>query len=128
MLKEACRCLEKSAIELIDFDKLTSLLTRLRDGVAGGENSTEELHLIKDDYRMRIMGMLKALVVCHPEDDDMRIISQLSGSLEGIQAKELILLYRRTASRFRKNFPASFKYAGLSSRPAPVGNWMEHKI
>ena len=128
LLMAARNNLERGAIELIDFDKLSGLLMSIERGNTGAEKHTEELHLIKDDYRLRIMGMLKAMTVCRPEEDDLEIISRLSGPIEAIHAGELIKMYRKTAARFRDRFPASFKYTGISSKPASNGNWMEHKI
>lgn len=120
--------LDRGAVELIDFDKLSGLLMSIETVNTGAEKRAEELRLIKDDYRLRIAGMLKAMTVCRSEDDDLEILSRLSGPIDSVHAEELIKMYRRTAARFRDRFPASFKYTGISSKPAPNGDWMEHKI
>ncbi|MEW5922409.1 MAG: hypothetical protein AB1746_00325 [Candidatus Zixiibacteriota bacterium] len=128
LLTAACNNLERNAIELIDFDSLARLLMNIEAGHADVEKNARELHLIKDDYRLRILGMLKAMVICKPDENDFETMSVLSESIDAIHAEELIKLYRKTAARFRNRFPASFKYTGISARLASNGNWMEHKI
>ena len=127
-LKEACRQLDTKGIELIDFDDLGRLLARLQDEIDREDDLVAQLNLIKEDYRLRIRGMLRALVVNRPDEDDLQAAASLAGEIGDIDAGQLIQAYRRVAARFRNRFPASFKGTGLRMRCLGGGDWSEHKI
>ena len=127
-LKSACGSLERDAVETIDFDGLGELLGRLHDGLESDKNLVGELNLIKDDYRKRIVGMLKAIIVCRPDEDDIRTAARLAGEIGDIDTGELVRLYPRVAARFRRCFSGSFKYMGRSSTISRNSNWIDHKI
>ena len=128
LLKEVCGQLDMDAVELIDFDKTGRLLRQLHDGIVSDENLASQLRLIKDDYRLRIIGMLKALIASRFDEDDVRIAAELAGDIDKINTAELTGLYRRVGVKFRNRFPASFKYTGLRKRRFADSDWKEHKI
>jgi len=121
-------CLSRDAVELIDFDALQELLKEMTPVCGRLEKMKAELMTIKDDYRNRIVGMLKANLACRKDPDDMELAASLADDLEQIEAKELVRLYGRVAARFRSNFPASFKYLTFRSAAGQQKDWTEHKI
>jgi hypothetical protein len=123
-----CECLSRDAVELIDFDTLQELLKEMAPACKRLEKMNAELMTIKDDYRNRIVGMLKANLACRKDPHDMELAASLAGDLEQIEAGELVRLYSRVAGRFRSNFPASFKYLTFRTAAGPQKDWTEHKI
>ena len=127
-LKTALSDFKRNSIEMIDFDRLEELLGRLHDRLDSDKNLAAELDMIKDDYRKRIVGMLKAIIVCRPDKEDDRTAACLAGDIGDIDTGELVRLYPRVAARFRQCFPGSFRYMGQSSAVTPNNDWMDHKI
>ena len=127
-IKSIGKALECEATELIDFDLLRKVLEDLPAIVEAGEKLQSELDFIKEEYRRRIVGMLKANMVCKPEADDMEMAARVSGDISRIDASDLVILYARAAARFRANFPMSFKYVNLSGDSHSKERWMDHKI
>jgi len=128
LINAICRNLEDESIELLDFDSLKKLLIDMQHACESQNQIAAELHLIKEEYRNRIIGMLKANMACKPEEDDARMIADLSGDLSDLEAGRLVKLYSRNAARFRSNFPASFGYMTYTGKRYPARNWKDHKI
>ncbi len=121
--------LHDESVELIDFDRLAEILEQTLSLVKKHGRINNELISIKADYRGRIVGMLKAVLACRPDDAAGDLAARLSDEDESIDAAELISLYGRVTAKFRTYFPASFKY--LAYRPAGKDiskKWMEYKI
>ncbi len=128
-LKTVHRNLDSEAVELIDFDRLKDLLSELCARIQMEDDSVQELEYLKSEYRMRIIGMLKANLTCGENDEDAEMAVNLSDSTIDIKASELVRMYGRVAARFRKYFPASFNYLpGRSGMDAGRRNWREYKI
>nr|MBN2276859.1 hypothetical protein [candidate division Zixibacteria bacterium] len=121
-------CLDDESIEEINFDDLRNVLDKT--GAVGDECTrlASELNLIKEEYRNRVVGILRANMACRPNDDDAALVHRLNDNLETVPVSELIKLYSRSAARFRDNFPSSFKYLGFARRAGSIENWMDHKI
>ena len=122
------RSLESDRIELIDFDVLQDLLADLEDILKSHEKLSNELRFLKEEYGKRIVGMLKANLACRADADDVEKAARLSGDLSGVEARELVKLYSRTAARFRANFPSSFRYLGSPGNVNSGNRWLDHKI
>ncbi|UCD94061.1 MAG: hypothetical protein JSU69_09865 [Candidatus Zixiibacteriota bacterium] len=122
------KALESEATELIDFDLLRKVLGDLSTIMEARDRLQGELDFIKEEYRRRIVGMLKANMACKSEADDMEMAARVSGDISRIEAPELIKLYARAAARFRANFPSSFKYVNFPSRDYSKDRWTDHKI
>ena len=122
------KALECEATELIDFDLLRKVLGDLSMIMEARDKLLGELDFIKEEYRRRIVGMLKANMACKSEADDMEMAGRVSGDISRIDASELVKLYARAAARFRANFPSSFKYVNLSGRSYSKDRWTDHKI
>jgi hypothetical protein len=125
---EICVRLKEESPELIDFDALGDLLTQVQDTAEKYNQAIAELAKIKGHYRDRIVGMLKANIVCRRDEGDMELAAKLSGEPDEVGSDELIRLYGKVAARFRSNFPASYKYLTYSSRAGRQRDWREHKI
>jgi hypothetical protein len=122
------KALESESIELIDFDLLQKVLACMSTTLETHEKLQSELDFIKEEYRRRIVGMLRANMACKAEADDMEIAAKVSGDISGIETHELVKLYTKAAARFRANFPSSFKYVNLPDRNHSNDRWTIHKI
>lgn len=124
-----CRNLANETLEQIDFDELIDILGAVRDSVNQEQKTVRELEYLKEEYRNRIVGMVKANLACRANERDTDLAVKLSDDISEISAEELVGMYSRTAARFRTNFPASFRYLTIpSSQSAYRKNWNEHKI
>lgn len=124
-----CRNLADEAVEKIDFDELIDILGAVGDNINQEQKTARELEYLKEEYRNRIIGMVKANLACRENERDTELAVKLSDDISGISAEELVGMYGRVAARFRTNFPASFRYLTIPS-PHAVNrkNWNEHKI
>ena len=120
--------LEKESIELIDFDSLGTVVSDLQKTCEDHEKISNELAFIKGEYRNRIIGMMKAVMACRHDESDKQILILLSNDAKDTSAGELVRLYGRVAARFRRSFPASFKYLTYPNRSTNQKDWSEHKI
>ena len=124
-----CQNLANETLEQIDFDELIDILGAVRERVNKEPQTAKELEYLKEEYRNRIVGMVKANLACRANERDTDLAVKLSDDISGISAEELVGMYSRTAARFRTNFPASFRYLTMpSSQSAYRNNWKEHKI
>jgi hypothetical protein len=128
MVSTIIRSLDDSAVELIDFDNLRNVLQTMQTTCEEREKISSELVFIKNEYRNRIIGMMKAVMACRHRENDAEVLAQLSGDIENIGADELVALYGRVAARFRDSFPTSFKYLTYPARSGNKRDWSEHKI
>lgn len=127
-IKAICENLNAESIELIDFDELSEILGEVQHLLGDQRKLVREINLLKEDYRSRIIGMLKANLACREDFEDNQLLEKLTGNVSEIKAKELIDIYSRTAARFRSNFPSSFKYLRSARDIDSRINWREHKI
>ncbi len=128
MVSTIIQSLDDSTVELIDFDNLRHVLRTMQLRNEEQEKISSELSFIKNEYRNRIIGMMKAVMACRHRGKDAEMLSQLSGDIENIKAGELVSLYGRVAARFRDSFPTSFKYLTYPARSGNKKDWSEHKI
>jgi hypothetical protein len=127
-LSDIRKNIEKERLELIDFDCLLAILDKAQENEISSGHTAAELKLLKNDYRDRILGMLKANLACRPNENESLWAARLTGYLDEIDAEELATLYLRVATRFRDNFPASFKYVKFSNSKIPGRSWDDYKI
>lgn len=121
--------LKSEAVEMIDFDRVTGLLESLQELLPEHEIIAADLARLKQDYRRRIVGMLKAVMAGRAKDGDAELATSLIDDNHPFGGRELIELYRKISARFRDCFPASFKYlAGQSGLTHRGKNWAEHKL
>lgn len=124
-----CQNLTGERLERINFDELIDILGAVKDRVNQAQQKSKELTYLKEEYRNRIIGMVKANLACRQNQRDTDLAVQLSDDISEISAEELVGMYGRVAARFRTNFPASFRYLTIpSSQLAHRRNWNEHKI
>ena len=126
--KGLCQNLENETIELIDLDVLKSFLDEAAALRVEFMKLQEEHRILKEEYRDRILGMVKATAALELSNHDTEIISRLSGDLSDIASVEMIKLYSQAAAHFRTKFPASFKYLTYPVRGGKPRNWKEYKI
>jgi hypothetical protein len=128
-VEDVRQSLHDESIELIDFDRLDEILKQAASLAKSHLKINRELEILKDDYRKRIIGMLKAVLACREDVGISELAVQLSDSDNDIHPSELIRLYSRTAARFRSHFPASFKYVtNHTDGKASSKKWTEYKI
>lgn len=126
---KAINCLESESLEAIDFDVFSESLQELLLQLDSYERTTAELNYLKSDYRNRIFGMQKAIMACKGGLTDHDQVVRLNDDFENINAEEMITLYQKTAVRFRKCFPASFKYLTANyGQTTKSNNWTEYKL
>ncbi|MCP4703137.1 MAG: hypothetical protein GY865_00885 [candidate division Zixibacteria bacterium] len=124
-----CQNLSDEKLEQINFDELIEVLGAVKDNVNQEQETATELEYLKEEYRNRIIGMVKANLACRQNERDADLAVKLSDDISEISAEELVGMYGRTAARFRTNFPASFRYLTIpSSQFNGRKNWNEHKI
>jgi hypothetical protein len=126
--KAICANLANNSIELIDFDAVRLALED--DAMIMEELAIcqRELTALKEQYRGRIIGMLKANMAAKENEDDLEALRSLSGELATLDAETLIRHYNRAAARFRANFPASFKYLSFGNSNRSSKQWGDYKI
>lgn len=66
-----------------------------------------DLSLLRDDYRARITGLLKAIAVADNSRTRHDALTEIINSLSTMSAEELIACYRRTSAIFRDHFPTT---------------------
>lgn len=66
-----------------------------------------DLNLLRDDYRARITGLLKAIAIADNSRTRHDALAEIINSLMTMSAEELIACYRRTSAIFRDHFPAT---------------------
>lgn len=125
-IENLCLAIDNETVELIDFDALKEALESHLLTIESGNKLADELSVLKEDYRMRILGMLKAITACREDNDATLWAIKLTDENSVPDAADLVALYGRTAVKFRECFPASFKYTGYSS--AQKVDWFDHKI
>jgi DNA-binding protein YbaB len=127
-IDSVCDSLSRESIELIDFDEVKSLLQQYQLSRKDMERTQTELDYIKNEYRSRIYGMLKAVMACRHNAENAEILTSLSTELGEIESAALVKLYRRVTAKFRSCFPGSFKYLTPLSTVNRKENWEEFKI
>ncbi len=129
MLDTVRQSLASESVEKIDFDALIEILEAVGIIFDTHQKTELELEFIKNDYRNRIIGMLRANLACRANEHDTELAVYLAGDLSNISGEELVTMYGRVASRFRTNFPTSFKYLTITPPSFVAENkWKEHKI
>ncbi|UCD18348.1 MAG: hypothetical protein JSV44_05405 [Candidatus Zixiibacteriota bacterium] len=119
--------LKDNAVELIDFDKLAGFLSHMQTLCGEHERVVLEMTELKNEYRGRIVGMLKAILACRHDPEDAELAAMLTDGRAELPASRLISMYKKVAARFRSHFPASFKYLAYEL-PQKSEKWQEHKI
>lgn len=125
--KLAADILSESLSEL-NLDTLAEALSAAAAQLEETAQLRQDCRLLKEEYRTRILGMLKAIIACRPDDDSAILASHLSGDIEQFCAEQLIRQYHRVAARFRNCFPASFRYLNFGRGADSGKRWEEHKI
>ncbi|RMG02566.1 MAG: hypothetical protein D6741_03530 [Planctomycetota bacterium] len=92
----------------INFDELSRQLTEISDYLSHCAARDHELELLREDYRRRIGGMIKAIAVVGRKPDALTRAAEEIDALSAMSAEELIAAYRRVSARFRDAFPTSF--------------------
>jgi hypothetical protein len=105
---ELMASLKDDTMPLLDFDRLATWLGEIGPLLAASESSGSELALLREDYVARISGMVKAIAVADRKNNRYETALALIESFSGMAGSELVECYRRTCSRFRDCFPASF--------------------
>lgn len=128
-LAETAKLLADESVASIDFDRLIELLHECRDRLKSANDLHHELETLRADYRTRIIGMLKANLACRDDEEESLLAVRLTSNENNIAAEELISLYRKTAARFRENFPSTFKYISSKGDSRSVRkDWSDFKI
>lgn len=108
-------------IPTLDFDSLAAWLRaageHLRQLTHEKENHLalarsaqqieHDLSLLRDDYRARITGLLKAIAIADNSRTRHDALTEIINSLSTMSAEELIACYRRTSAIFRDHFPTT---------------------
>lgn len=121
--------LTAESVEQIDFDRMIALLHESRTLLSEHESIIKELSELKTEYRAKILGMLKANLACRESEEERDLAVRLADEDSDTKAGELITHYRRTAARFRKNFPATFRnLTYVSGMRAGHKDWRDYKV
>lgn len=121
--------LADESVEKIDFDRIVELLKGNRETLEEREVLRGELSEIKEDYRARILGLLKANLACRENDEERELAIRLTDDTIEMSAGELMSYYRRISSRFRRNFPATFRNLSfVNNDRAGHRDWRDYKI
>ena len=128
-IEQLLESLKDEAIELIDFDRAIEVLGQIQTALNEHNHATEELSVLKQDYRRRLVGMLKAVMVSRADERDTELAAALADEDCTIGSTDMIALYKKISARFRDSFPASFKYVmGLQGSASRRNGWMDHKL
>jgi len=100
--------LAAEAVTAIDFDRLRLWLEELAGALPDLFRAREESRLLREDYTLRISGMLKAIAVAESGQKPLADASELVDRMSVANVTELIDCYRRISARFRDTFPTSF--------------------
>ena len=103
----------------IDLDRLTAALRGIVDRLAQAESQADELRLLKEDYRLRLAGMLKAIAVVERRRGAMERALDEIAELESLTAEQLRDRHRKISARFRDAFPASYGLVRTGTGLAP---------
>lgn len=107
-LEKIMNSLNNDELSTIDFDQLGRMLDNLSGQLDDQITAAQELSLIKDDYRKRIGGMVKAIAAVDRKRDALDQALAAISDLQEMSCQDLITCYQRTSARFRDCFPASF--------------------
>jgi hypothetical protein len=110
--------LDERGMSLIDFDHLKQWLEQAAPGREQYDRTLAELAVMREDYKQRVAGMVKALAAVDRKRDGWQQALELIDSLDNLSAGELVATYRKTAVRFRDAFPASFGYLSAAPKTA----------
>lgn len=108
--------LDERGLSLIDFDRLKQWLKATASRWEQYDRTVSELAVIREDYKQRVAGMVKAMAAVDRKRDGWKQALELIDSLDDMSGRELVEAYRKTAVRFRDAFPASFGYLNTASR------------
>ncbi len=127
-LNSVVACLDREAIDEIDFDKLKSALSVLTSELSARDDMAEETALLREHCQQRIAGMVKAMAALERRGDSYEQTLEYLEQLPSLKAEDLLKQYRRVSARFRDCFPASGNLTrfgtGESSRmKAPSRGW-----
>ena len=100
-IKQIRQSLHDESIEVIDFDRLDEILKQSSTLVEMSRAATKELEILKNDYRNRIIGMLKAILACREDVEISELAARLTDEDNEIDSTELMRLYCRAAATFR---------------------------
>lgn len=127
-LRKLAEDITSESLNELNLDALAEALTAAAAQLEEAASLRQDCRLLKDEYRARILGMLKAIIACKPDDDSAFLASRLTGDIEQFRAEQLIRQYHRVAARFRNSFPASFRYLNFGKGGDSAKRWEEHKI
>ena len=108
--------LSEESLSEIDFDAIRQTLERTDSENKALKALSGELAFLREDYISRIIGMAKALAVARQTEGALMEATALVDSLPALTARQLVEQYRLASARFRDTFPASFGFAGASTR------------
>lgn len=109
-IAELLASLDERGLSLIDFDRLKQWLKATSSRWEQYDRTLSELAVIREDYKQRVAGMVKAMAAVDRKRDGWKQALELIESLDDLSGRELMEVYRKTAVRFRDAFPASFGY------------------
>ncbi len=100
--------IRSARLDEMDFDTLLTRLGELAALLEDYECMQAELRILREDYCLRISGMLKAIAVAGRKQDGLKLAEEQAETLGQVSADNLIALYRRTQAKFHDTFPSSF--------------------
>ncbi len=127
-LRKLADDISSESLDELNLDALAEVLAAAAAQLEELASLRQDCRLLKEEYRTRILGMLKAIIACKPDDDSAMLASRLAGDIEQFRAEQLIRQYHRVAARFRNRFPASFRYLNFGRGGDSEKRWEEHKI
>lgn len=127
-LRKLADDISSESLDELNLDALEEVLAAAAAQLDELASLRQDCRLLKEEYGTRILGMLKAIIACKPDDDSAMLASRLVGDIEQFRAEQLIQQYHRVAARFRNRFPASFRYLNFGRGGDSAKRWEEHKI
>lgn len=101
------KAISADEISLIDFDRLSADLNRVRDAFTEMSSADADLACLRQDYQQRVSGMIKAIAAVDRKRERGKEALEMIESLPGLNAAALVHCYRTVSARFRDCFPAS---------------------
>ena len=117
--------LKSEQLQMIDLDRLTSLLTHQAGDLRTLKKVREEFEILRADYESRIGGMLKAIALADRKREQVDEALEAVKSLTTMSSAELVESYRVVSARFRDSFPTSFGplSRGMTMRPRQIADF-----
>ena len=103
-LNDVAGLIDEPTLTKIDFDDLTQRLTAIAARIRADGTLIDSHARLRDDYQIRIAGMIKAIAAVDRKRDGWAEALELVETLPSMSIDRLLQVQRRIATRFRNCF------------------------